>query len=395
MSQSIRIALIGSGFMGKAHSLALSQIPILFPDAPVKPVKSVVVDVTEELARNAARMFGFERWSTDWQTVVSDVSVDLVDIVTPNFLHKPIAIASAREKKHIFCEKPLSLNASESREICEEVLKAGVKHGMGFHYRKIPAIAYAKQLVNEGKIGEVYAFRGFYLNDWARDPQGPLSWRFRKNQAGSGVIGDQCTHAIDIARYLLGEITHVCAWTKTLIQERPLPTSAFDALGRQTQEKKQELGTVDVDDACALLFETENGVKGILEANRCASGRKNYLSFEVNGSKGSLYFDWERNNELWYCSNDVPFAEHGYKRIMAGPAHPWGQHFWPISGINIGYTEAVALNLYQMLMAIVEDKPFDPDFVSGWRIEEIVDAALEASEKKIWVECHRSSNLMV
>jgi len=387
---SIRVALIGSGFMGKAHSLALSTIPIMFPDAPLKPSKYVVVDVTEELARKAAEQFGFEKWSTDWQSVVGDKAVGLVDIVTPNFLHKPIAIAAALQGKHIFCEKPLSLNARESREICETVLQAGVKHGMGFHYRKIPAIAYAKQLVEEGKVGEVYAFRGFYLNDWARDPQGPLSWRFQKSQAGSGVIGDQCTHAIDIARYLLGEITAVSAWVKTLIKERPLPTSAFDALGRQTEEKKQEMGVVDVDDACALLFETEKGAHGILEANRCASGRKNMLSFEINGSKGSIYFDWERNNELWYCSNEASFAEHGYKRIMTGPAHPYGQYFWPIAGINIGYTEAVAINLYQMLLAIALDREFNPNFVDGWRIEEIVDAALEASEKRAWILCHRT-----
>ncbi|MGC8778692.1 MAG: Gfo/Idh/MocA family protein, partial [Candidatus Caldatribacteriaceae bacterium] len=143
----IRVALIGSGFMGKAHSLALSAIPILFPDVPLKPLKYVVVDVTEELARKAAENYGFEKWSTDWQSVVEDPAVGLVDIVTPNFLHKPIAIAAARQGKHIFCEKPLSLNAGESREICEEVLKAQVKHGMGFHYRKVPAIACAKQLV--------------------------------------------------------------------------------------------------------------------------------------------------------------------------------------------------------------------------------------------------------
>jgi len=384
----VNVALIGSGFMGKAHSLALSELSVLFPDCPLQPHKYVVVDVNEELAKTAAQNLGYEKWSTDWESVVSDPQVTLVDIVTPNDLHKPIAIAAARTGKHIFCEKPLSLNAQDSYQIYQEVEKAGVKHGMGFHYRKIPAIAYAKELIRQGKVGEVFAFRGFYLNDWAKDPNGPLSWRFQKAKAGSGVIGDQCTHAIDIARYLLGELEQVCAWVKTLIPERPLPTSVFDALGRKTEGRGKEMGKVDVDDACAILFEAQGGILGILEANRCASGRKNYLSFEINGSRGSIYFDWERNNELWYCSNDDRFEEHGYRRLLMGPGHPYGQYFWPIAGINIGYTEAVAINFYQMLQAIVNDTDCDPDFEDGWRIEEIVEAALRSHEEKRWVLCH-------
>jgi predicted dehydrogenase len=387
--REINVGLIGSGFMGKAHCLAYSSMPVLFQDAPAKPRKYLVADVNDELAKAAAENFGFEKWTSNWEDVIGDNKVDLVDLVTPNDVHKPMAIAAAQAGKHVFSEKPLSLSGNDSKEVYEAVKKAGVKNGMGFHYRKVPAVAYAKQLVEQGKIGDVFAFRGCYLNDWARDPMGPLSWRFQKAKAGSGVIGDQCTHVMDMARYLLGEIERVTAWAVTLIKDRPLQTSAFDALGRKPDPKNVKMGKVDVDDACGLLVEFASGTRGMLEANRCATGWKNHLSFEINGSRGSIYFDWERNNELHYYSTEDEFEAQGYRRIVMGPGHPNGQYFWPIAGINIGYTEATAVNLQQMLNAIVEDTEFDPSFEDGWRIEEIVDAALESHEKGVWVDCHR------
>lgn len=388
MAKKINVGLIGSGFMGKAHSLAYASIPVLFPDAAGHPVKYMVCDVTEELAKSAADKFGFEKWTTNWQDLINDPNVHMVDVVTPNDMHKPISIAAAKAGKHIFSEKPLALDAEECKEVYEAAKAAGIKNGMGFNYRKTPAIQYAKKLIEDGKIGEIYGFRAAYLNDWASDPAVPYSWRFQSKKAGSGVIGDQCTHVMDMARYLLGEIDRVVAWTETLVKERPLPTSAFDSLGNKPTGGKQEMGTVDVDDACGLLIQFSSGKMGMLEASRFARGRRNHITFEVNGSKGSFYFDWERNNELLYFSTKPEFEDQGYTRIVCGPAHPEGQYFWPIAGINIGYGEATALNLRDMINAIAEDKDTEPNFYDGWKIEEIVSAALKSTKTGTWEKCH-------
>jgi predicted dehydrogenase len=388
MAKQINVGLIGSGFMGKAHSLAYASIPVLFPDAAGHPVRYIVCDVTEELAKAAAEKFGFEKWTTDWHEVINDPKVDMVDVVTPNDMHRPISVAAAEAGKHIFSEKPLALNAEECEEVYTAAKKAGIKNGMGFNYRKTPAIQYAKKLIEDGKIGDVYGFRGCYLNDWASDPAVPYSWRFQSKKAGSGVIGDQCTHVMDMARYLLGEIDEVNAWTKTLIPERPLPTSAFDSLGNKPTGGKAEMGTCDVDDACGLLVKFESGVMGMLEASRMARGRRNYISFEINGSKGSVYFNWERNNELKYFSTTEDFEDQGYRVLQMGPAHPDGQAFWPIAGIGIGFNEATSINIRDMINAIAEDKDTDPSFWDGWKIEEIVTAALKSQKSGTWEKCH-------
>jgi len=311
--EHLNVGLIGTGFMGRVHSLAYSALPVYFWPVPVMPKKRIVADVSEDLARDAGERFGYEKWCVGWQDVVGDERVDVVDIVTPNDTHKPIALAAAKAGKHIICEKPLALNAKEAKEMYEAVEKAGVKHMVGFNYRKTPAVIFAKQLIEEGKIGKVYHFRGFYLQDWPVDPDAPLSWRFKASKAGSGSLGDLASHVIDMARYLVGDFKKVMAVTETFVKERPLPTSAYDALARKVSPSKMAKDRVDVDDMAGFFIEFSNGVKGSIEATRFAYGHNNYLAFEINGSKGSLYFNWERNNELKYYSTEEHHTTQGYR----------------------------------------------------------------------------------
>ncbi|MDB4866799.1 MAG: dehydrogenase, partial [Cohnella sp.] len=205
--RKINVAMIGGGFMGKAHSLAYAAMPMFFWPAPAVPHRKTLVDVTDEMARTAAERFGFESHSSDWRSVVADPSIDFIDIVTPNDSHAEIAIAAAQAGKHILCEKPLARNAGEAKRMYDAVKQAGVKNMVAFSYRRTPAVALAKKYIDDGSIGKILNFRGTYLQDWSADPNSPLSWRFRKSVAGSGALGDIATHVIDLARYLVGDIS--------------------------------------------------------------------------------------------------------------------------------------------------------------------------------------------
>ena len=386
--KKLKVGLIGTGFMGKAHSVAYATMPIFFYPAPAFPIKEIICSSNEERAKYAAEMFGFNRWTTKWEDIIADDSIDIVDISTANDLHKPIAIAAIKAGKHVLCEKPLARDGQEAKEMYNVSKNSSVKNMVAFNYRKAPAIAYSKQLIDEGKIGEIYHFRGFYLNDWAMDPSVPLSWRFQASKAGSGVLGDQGTHVIDIARYLVGDFNRVIAQTEIPIKERPVMTSKPTSFSDKIKPSDIEMKKVDVEDICALLIEFKNGVKGTLEASRVASGHFNYMSFEINGSKGSIYFNWERNNELFFYSALDDLPERGYRRLMMGPNHPRGNAFWPIAGENIGYSESTAIEIYDLISGIVESKEVLPDFYDGWRICEIVDSALKSLETGKWENCH-------
>jgi predicted dehydrogenase len=250
------------------------------------PVRKVVVDVTEALAREAAERFGFEEWTTDWRAAVSRPDVDAVDIVTPNDSHAEIAIAAAQAGKHILSEKPLARTGDEARTMLDAVRKAGVIHMVAFNYRRTPAVALARKYIEDGRIGEILNFRGTYLQDWSADPDGPLSWRFRKAVAGSGAVGDIGTHVVDIARYLVGEISEVSAIVRTIVPARPVQSGGFDKLGASEKRSDVERAPVDVDDEVVSLLRFDNGAVGSLEATRNGWGRNNFLTFEIHGTKG-------------------------------------------------------------------------------------------------------------
>lgn len=382
--KKLNVAMIGTGFMGKAHSLAYAGMPAFFWPAPAIPVRKVVVDLTEELASTARDRFGFESWATDWRTVVQDPEIDIVDICTPNDSHAEIAIAAAKAGKHILSEKPLARSAPEARTMLDAVQASGVTHMVAFNYRHTPAVVLARKLLAEGRIGRLLNFRGHYLSDWSADPATPLSWRFQKNIAGSGTIGDIGSHIIDMARYLAGEIEAVNAVVRTYIHERPEPSRGIGQLA--TAGPNAPKRPVDVDDEVLTLLRFAGGITGSIEATRNAYGRNNYLGFELHGSTGSIVFNYERMNELQVFFADDPPELRGFRTIYTGPAHPHGEAMWPVAALGIGYLDIKIIECHQFIKAVADRAQASPNFRDGWRIALICDAIVESGERKGWVE---------
>lgn len=382
--REINVAMIGGGFMAKAHSLAMAGMPMFFWPAPAIPVRKVIADATPELAGDAALRFGFERSTGDWHEAISDPGVDAVDIVVPNNLHAEIALAAAEAGKHIICEKPLARNGEEAKAMLDAVNHAGVVHMVAFNYRRTPAVAMAKKLIDEGAIGEVLNFRGTYLQDWSADPGGPLSWRFQKDIAGSGALGDIGTHVIDIARYLVGDIASVNAIAHTYIDSRPIQEGGLDKLGAAERGSDAPHGPVDVDDEILTLLRFSNGAVGSLEATRNAHGRNNFLTFEIHGSSGSLLFDYEKRDQLQAAFADEPADRKGFRTIFTGPAHPYGEGLWPIPALGIGYSETKIVECYDFMRAIVDEESPSPNFEDGYRIARVADAILSSADNGTW-----------
>jgi predicted dehydrogenase len=384
--RKLNVAMIGGGFMGKAHSIAYAGMPMFFWPAPALPVRKTVVDVTEEMAKTAADRYGFESHSTDWRRVMEDPSIDIIDIVTPNDSHAEIAIAAAKAGKHIICEKPLARTAEESKRMLDAVREAGVKHMVAFNYRRTPAIALARKYIEEGSIGKILNFRGTYLQDWSADPNSPLSWRFRKTVAGSGALGDIATHVIDMARYLVGDIAQVMATTHTWIKERPVQSGGLDKLGAVKASGDVRKEAVDVDDEVSTLLRFDNGAVGSIEATRNAWGRNNFITFEIHGEAGSICFNYERRDELQVCFSDDPGDRRGFRTVYTGPAHPYGDALWPIPALGIGYTETKIIEAHDFISSIVNDTEVSPNFYDGYRISVISDAIIESANTDKWVK---------
>jgi predicted dehydrogenase len=380
--------MIGGGFMGKAHAAAYAAMPMFFWPPPAVPVRKVLVDVTRELAEDGRLRYGFEESSSDWKTVVTRPDIDIVDIVTPNNSHAEIAIAAAHAGKHIICEKPLARTGEEARAMLAAVQEAKVVHMVAFNYRRTPAVALAHRYIQEGRIGKVLNFRGTYLQDWSADPDSPLSWRFQKIVAGSGAVGDIGTHVIDIARYLVGDVSAVNALLQTYIPDRPLQASGTDKLGAAEKKAAGPRGAVDVEDEMLTMLRFANGAVGSIEATRNAYGRNNYLTFEVHGTRGSILFNYERRDELQVMFADDPGDARGFRTVYTGPAHPYGQHLWPIPALGIGYTETKIVECHDLLSAVMTGTPPSPNFHDGYRIALIADAILDSARSGAWVEIH-------
>ena len=382
----LNIGLIGAGFMGKAHSLAYAAMPMFFWPPPAMPVRRLLADISDEAAATAALRFGFESSTGDWRRVIDDKSIDVVDIAVPNDMHPAIAIAAAEAGKHIICEKPLARTGAEARAMWDAVAKAGITHMVAFNYRRTPAVAMAKKLISEGAIGDIRNFRATYLQDWSADPNSPLSWRFQKDVAGSGALGDIATHALDFARYLVGEVAAVNSVLKTYIAERPLQQGGLDMLAAATKRIDAPKGAVDVDDEVLTMLRFENGAIGSLEASRNAYGRNNFLTFEVHGTEGSIWFNYERRDELdVFLANDPP-DRRGFRTIYTGPAHPYGEALWPIPALGIGYGETKIVECRDFMQAVVDGQLPSPNFEDGYRVAQICDAIVDSAVRGAWVK---------
>jgi predicted dehydrogenase len=371
---SIRVALFGTKFMGKAHSQAWRNVNMFFPDAPQVEMK-VIVGRNPAETEQAAESYGWQEASTDWKAVMARDDIDLVDISTPGEYHCPMVLEAAKAGKHIVCEKPLSNTVGEAKRMVKAVEKAGVRHFLMHNYRRAPAVTLAKKMVVDGRIGKIHHFRARYLQDWAMSPDLHMLWRFDKNISGSGALGDLGAHIIDLARYLCGEIAELAATTETFVKTRPVSPGA----------KKR--AAVTVDDAVAMCVRFENGAIGTLEATRFAPGRKNFNTFEINGSKGSLSFDLENLNNLkFFSTEDDPESQGFHEIIVASKGkHPYADHWWA-DGHILGYEHTFIHSVADFLAVIGSKKKIHPDFTDGLRNQMVLDAAEKAARSRRWVK---------
>ncbi len=380
--KKIRVAMIGYQFMGKAHSHAYRDLPFYF-DVPLKPELKVVVGRNEEGVKEAQEKMGFESYETDWRKVIERDDIDVVDIVTPNHTHAEIAIAAAEAGKHVITEKPLALTVEDAKRMHAAVEKNGVKHLTCYNYRYVPAVQFAKKLIMEGKIGKIYHFRANYLQDFIVDPNFPLVWRLKKDVSGSGALGDICAHSIDLARFLVGEITEVTSMMQTFIKERPIGemTSGLSAKGSATEK-----GEVTVDDAVAFLARFESGTFGTFEATRFATGNRNKNKFEINGEKGAIRWDMENMNNIEVYFHDDPEGLQGFRLInCTEEIHPYTGAYWP-AGHIIGYEHTFIHLIDEFFRGIAEDKQTSPNFDDGVKNQIILDAVEKSANEKRWIE---------
>ena len=383
--KKINVGLIGGGFMGKAHSLAYSAVPMFFWPTDIMPVKRSIAEATDTLASDAAMRFGFEKSTSDWRSIIDDPEIDLVDIATPNNLHAEIAIAALEAGKHVICEKPLARTVEEAAKMYEASRGTDRVHMVAFNYRRTPAVSLAKRYIDEGAIGRILNVRATYLQDWSADPSSPLSWRFKKDIAGSGAVGDILTHVLDMARYLAGEITEVSSLTANIITERPLQQAGADSLGNSKNDGGP-MGPVDVEDEVLSLVKFASGAIGSVEATRNAWGRNNFITLEIHGSEGSIYFNYENRDELQVCFKSDDNDRRGFRTIYTGPNHPNGANLWPIPALGIGYGETKIIEAHDLFTAIAGGEPVRPDFGDGYQVALIDHAILESAASGQWVK---------
>lgn len=381
MKKKLNVALIGYQFMGKAHSNAYRQVGRFF-DLPVEVNMHTLCGRTEGPLKAAADKFGWANTETDWRRVIDNPEIDIVDVSTPGNLHAEISIAAAKAGKAVFCEKPLANTLAEAKSMLDAVEAAGVPNAIFHNYRKAPATALAKKMIEDGRLGTIYHWRGTYLQDWIADPNFPLVWRLQKDKAGSGAHGDINAHIIDLSRFLIGEIDEVSGLLHTFIKQRPIAGAVDDRLGAASSS---QMGEVTVDDAAMFLAKFKCGALGTFEASRFAVGRKNYNRFEINGSKGSIVFNLERMNELEFYNNGVTDGTDGFTLIQATEGvHPYAGQYWPVGHI-IGYEHTFINLIADALTCIAEGKAISPDFRDGWRNQLILDAVERSSAAKSWI----------
>lgn len=383
MEKELRIGMIGYGFMGRAHSNAYKRLNDFFDVEHAPVLKVACARKTNELQAFADR-WGYERTETDWRKVVEADDVDLVDICVPNNLHRDIAIRAAEAGKMICCEKPLAVNATEAEEMTKAVEKFGVSNMVWYNYRRVPAIALARQIVDEGRIGRPFHYRATYLQDWTineKVPQGGAAlWRLDINAAGSGVTGDLLAHSIDSAMWLNGPITRVVARTETFVKERKhIDTGKVEPVG--------------IDDACMFLAEFANGSIGTFESTRYARGRKNYNTFELNGVDGSIFFDLEDPENLSFFEytqqqSGEKTEDHltGWRKIhVSNPEHPYMDKYW-VPGTTIGYEHTFLNALADFVTGIENGIPSQPDFRNALQTQKVCDAVIDSANTGDWME---------
>ncbi len=378
----IGVGLVGYKFMGRAHSNAYRQVSHFF-DVDPKPVMRAICGRNEEAVKAAAEELGWEGYETDYHALVNRDDIGLIDVSTPGYTHHDVVIAALNAGKNVLCEKPLANTLDEAQEMLTAWKNAGTIGMVNFNYRRVPAVQLARQLITDGRLGEIRHFRAVYLQDWIVDPDFPLVWRLKKELAGSGALGDIGAHILDLSRFLVGEVNEVVGTLTTFIKERPVEAESGGGSGLQAA-RSAETGEVTVDDATSFLARFANGATGVFEATRLAAGRRNYNSFEVNGSLGSLRFNLERLDEL-----DVYFVEdeiglQGFRTInVTEPVHPYAGHWWP-AGHIIGWEHTFVHAIADLMDGIKNGVNPAPTFEDGFRCQAVLDAVERSAASGTW-----------
>lgn len=383
--KTLRVGMIGYRFMGKAHSNGWRQAPRFFPlEADLE--MHTICGRQPEGVEAAARELGWKNASTDWKEVIENPEINIIDINTPNDSHAEIGIAAANARKHVLCEKPLALTVGQCREMLDAAEKNGVVHMVCHNYRRIPAIAHAKKMIEEGALGKLFHYRARYAQDWIVDPNFPLVWRLQKGVSGSGAHGDINAHIIDLGRYLVGEFAEVCGLMNTFIKQRPLEDTAEKRDGLGGTAGAAKMGEVTVDDAAMFIGQFENGALANLEATRFALGRKNNIAIEINGSQGSLFFDFEDMNRLKFFDNRQPEDRQGFSDILVtqpGGTHPYVGQWWP-PGHILGYEHTFVHTVADFVNAVVAGQSVQPTFEDGLKNQRVLEAVEQSANSKQW-----------
>jgi predicted dehydrogenase len=369
----IRIGLIGSGYMGKAYALGYRSAPVVRDGLGATVELEAVAASTEDSARRAARTLGFRRAVADWQGIVADPSIDIVVNNTPNRLHHEINMAAIAAGRHVHSEKPLGRTAAEAKETTLAAEAAGIRTIVGFNYRQNPAALLAREIVAGGELGEVVGVRATHDEDYLADPELPLMWKCWRETAGAGALADVGSHILCIIRFVVGPIAEVAGQLHTVIATRPVAPGA------------SERGPVETDDQARLLCRFESGATGMIEASRVALGRRMLLSYEITGTRGSLYFNQERMSELQLYRHDGPPGRRGFTTLFLNEHHPGYAGFGMGPGHGVGFNDQKILECGEMLAAIVEGRPASPDFREGCEVNRVIDAVLRSHEERRWV----------
>ncbi|MFC8782105.1 Gfo/Idh/MocA family protein [Streptomyces nigra] len=381
MVDTLGVAVVGFGWMGRVHTQAYARLPHHYPDLPLRPALVTVAEEVPGRAEEAAARFGFATATRDWREVAADPRIKAVSVTAPNFLHREIGVAMAEAGKHLWIEKPVGLTAADARAVADAAARAGVHSAVGFNYRNAPAVEAARDLVAAGEIGTVTHVRIRLFSDYAAHPQGALTWRYERERGGSGVLGDLGSHGADLARFLLGDIAALTADTAVFVPERARPTGATAGHTLATGE----LGPVENEDYVNCLLRFASGARGVLEACRVSVGEQNNYGFEVHGTRGAVFWDFRRMGEL-RVSRGTAYQDQPVATVHVGPGDGEFGAFQPGAANAMGYDDLKVVEAYRFLRSIAEDTPYGATLDDAVRSAAVLDAMVRSADSGSWVD---------
>jgi predicted dehydrogenase len=384
MVDALGVAVVGFGWMGRVHTQAYARVRHHYPRLPLRPELIAVAEEVPGRAEEAAAQFGFASATRDWRDVAADPRVRAVSITAPNFLHREIGVAMAEAGKHIWVEKPVGLTAGDARAVADAVAEAGVQGAVGFNYRNAPAVETARELIAAGEIGAVTHARIRLFSDYAAHPEGALTWRYERERGGSGVLGDLASHGADLARFLLGDIASLTADTAIFLPERARPTAATAGHARAAGG---EPGPVENEDYVHCLLRFASGARGVLEACRVSVGEQNNYGFEVHGTRGAVFWDFRRMNELG-VSRGTAYQDQPVSTVHVGPGHGEFAAFQPGAANAMGYDDLKVVEAHRFLRSIAEGVPYGATLADAVHSAAVLDAMARSAERRAWVEVH-------